>query len=62
MSDEINDLHKQIKSLMNETVGGAKPSGGKSKSGMKPAERRMLSKARQAFGPYAGTDWRKAAV
>ncbi|MCF3629631.1 hypothetical protein RJ527_00115 [Thalassospiraceae bacterium LMO-SO8] len=63
MSDDINDLHKQIKSLLHETVGGK--GSGADKNGaprMAASERKMLAKARQACGPHAGSEWRKAAI
>lgn len=61
MDAEINDLHKQIKTLMNEAVGGKGQENGDARR-MTASERKMLVKARQACGPRAGTEWRKAAV
>lgn len=63
MNNQINDLHKQVKSLLNETVGGK--SGGVDKTSsprMAASERKLLAKARQACGPHAGSEWRKAAI
>lgn len=62
MDREISDLHKQIKSLMNEKVGGGTSANGNGASGgMSAGERKMLAKARQACGPNCGGEWRKAA-
>ncbi|MAN80778.1 MAG: hypothetical protein CMM77_13225 [Rhodospirillaceae bacterium] len=63
MDNEINDLQTQIKNLMNGKVGatGGDP-GHASVRRMPASEREMLAKARQACGPYAGNEWRKAAV
>jgi hypothetical protein len=62
MDNEINDLHKQIKNLMNGKVGakGGDQDGGPRR--MAASERQMLLKARRACGPYAGSEWRKAAI
>tara|TARA_R100001143_G_scaffold63463_1_gene70696 strand:- start:1640 stop:1840 length:201 start_codon:yes stop_codon:yes gene_type:complete len=63
LNNEINDLQKQIKTLLTEKVGGnGNDPNRASPSRMPASERKMLEKARQACGPHAGNEWRKAAV
>lgn len=60
MSDEINTLHQQIKSLLDETVGAKGDDLGKDRR-MSDAERHLLIRARMANGPRACGEWRKGA-
>ena len=60
MNNEINALHQQIKSLLDETVGAKNDDPGKDRR-MSDAERRLLTRARMASDPRAGGEWRKGA-